>query len=185
MGRKGPWMDQIRSEVARGLYTYRVHVVRGPSAAHISDSSSSGDTRATPRPGELIRVLDLAEQPAPAALVGRGLLADRRGRAVRMRYDRPAGSSVPRSCRTNEVSRYRASGDAAWEAAVPFSAYWAAHPQYRRNAAARPDATGKALVTSPNPLSQELRALRGRRAVWHGSRPPGRQRHQSIEGQQG
>jgi len=31
------------------------------------------------------------------------------------------------------VPRYRAARDAAWEAAVPFDSYWAAHPQYWRD----------------------------------------------------
>ena len=47
MARKGPWMDHIRSEVARGLHTYRVHVVRGPLTA-TSGSNSSGDMHTTP-----------------------------------------------------------------------------------------------------------------------------------------
>ncbi|MGH3156303.1 MAG: hypothetical protein ACRDNF_06985 [Streptosporangiaceae bacterium] len=33
----------------------------------------------------------------------------------------------------SEVPRYRAARDAAWEAALPFTDYWAAHPQYQRD----------------------------------------------------
>jgi hypothetical protein len=35
MTRKGSWLDHIRGEVARGLHTYRVHVVRGPLTGYL------------------------------------------------------------------------------------------------------------------------------------------------------
>jgi hypothetical protein len=35
MTRKGAWMDRIRSEVDRGLRTYRVHVVDGPPSDYL------------------------------------------------------------------------------------------------------------------------------------------------------
>ncbi len=131
MARKGPWMDQIRSEVARGLHTYRVHVVRGPLSPYLRFEFEWGYAY-NAAAGEHIRILDLAEQPKPAALTAEDFWLIGDGRAVRMHYDPDGKFLGAEVAPRNEVPRYRAARDAAWEAAVPFTDYWAAHPQYHR-----------------------------------------------------
>jgi hypothetical protein len=132
MARKGPWMDQIRSEVARGLHTYRVHVVRGPLTAYLRFEFEWG-YRFNADAGEHIRILDLAEQPEPAALADEDFWLIGDDQAVSMRYD-PAGRFIGADIAPAQaVPQYRAARDAAWEAAVPFNDYWAAHPQYWRD----------------------------------------------------
>jgi Family of unknown function (DUF6879) len=132
MARKGPWMDQIRSEVARGLHTYRVHVVRGPLSPYLRFEFEWGYLP-NEAAGEDIRILDLAEQARPAGLnVDHDFwLIDDRD-AVRMHYDgsgRFTGAEVLSSA---EVPRYRAARAAALAAAEPFPAYWQRHPEYHQ-----------------------------------------------------
>lgn len=133
MARKGPWMDHIRGEVARGLITCRVHIVRGKLTLHQRFEFEWGYVY-NAAAGEQIRILDLTEQPRPALLLGEEdfwTIGDER--ALLMHYDsrdRFLGAEiVPRG----DVPRYCAARDAAWEAAVPFADYWNAHPQYWRD----------------------------------------------------
>jgi hypothetical protein len=131
MARKGPWMDQIRSEVARGLHTYRVHVVRAPLSDYLKFEFAWG-YRLNEQAGEHIRVLDLAEQHEPGDLVSEDFWLIDDDRAVVMRYS-PAGQFLGAEIAPErDVPRYRAARDAAWAAAVPFTDYWNAHPQYWR-----------------------------------------------------
>lgn len=131
MARKGPWMDQLRSEVARGLHTYRVHVVRGPLSPYLRFEFEWGYTY-NAAAGEHIRILDLAEQPGPPAAAAGDFWLIGDDRAVRMHYD-PGGRFLGAEVAPeNEIPRYRAIRDATWAAAVPFTDYWAAHPQYHR-----------------------------------------------------
>jgi hypothetical protein len=132
MARKSPWMDQIRGEVARGLHTYRVHVVRGPLTGYLRFEFEWGYSY-NAAAGEHIRILDLAEQPEPPALADEDFWLIGDDRAVRMHYDQ-GGRFLGAGLVTLEaVPRYRAARDAAWAAAVPFAAYWDAHPQYWRD----------------------------------------------------
>jgi hypothetical protein len=132
MNRKGPWMDHIRREVARGLHTYRVHVVRGPLTGYLRFEFEWG-YRYNAAAGEHIRILDLAEHPRPAALADEDFWLIGDDRAVLMRYA-PGGRFLGAEIvSTPAVPRYRAARDAAWEAAVPFADYWDAHQQYWRD----------------------------------------------------
>lgn len=132
MARKGPWMDQIRSEVARGLHTYRVHVVRGPLTPYLRFEFEWGYVH-NAAAGEHIRILDLTEQPEPPALAHEDFWLIGDDRAVRMHYDLGGRFLGAEIAPASEVPRYSAARDAAWEAALPFTDYWAAHPQYRRD----------------------------------------------------
>lgn len=132
MTRKGPWMDQIRSEVARGLHTYRVHVIRGPLTGYLRFEFEWGYAYNADA-GEHIRILDLTGQPEPAGLADEDFWLIGDDRAVPMRYD-PAGRFLGAEIAPAHAAlRYRAARDAAWAPAVPFDAWWDAHPQYRRD----------------------------------------------------
>lgn len=132
MARKGPWMEHIRSEVARGLHTYRVHVVRGPLTDYLRFEFEWGYAY-NAAAGEHIRVLDLAEQPKPAAMVDEDFWLIGNDRVARMRYG-PDGEFIGAEIAPSEaVPQYVATMDAAWEAAVPFDDYWKAHPHYWRD----------------------------------------------------
>lgn len=132
MARKGPWMEQIRSEVARGLHTYRVHVVRGPLTGYLRFEFEWGYAY-NARAGEHIRILDLTERPAPAALASEDFWLIGHDHAIAMRYDPDGRFTGAELAPANAVPRYRAARDAAWAAAAPFAAWWDAHPQYWRD----------------------------------------------------
>ena len=132
MTRKGPWMDQIRQETARGLHTYRVHVVHSPLTDYLRFECEWGYTF-NAAAGEHIRILDLAEQPEPPALPREDFWLIGEDEAVQMHYDPHGRFLGAEIAPAQAVPRYRAARDAAWETAVPFDSYWAAHPQYWRD----------------------------------------------------
>jgi hypothetical protein len=134
MSRKGAWMEVIRGEVARGLNTYRVHVVTGPLSDYLRFECEWGYTY-NAQAGEHIRILDLAEQPRPDGLVDEDfwLISGPPDRVARMRYDPQGRFLVADAVDDAETDRYRRAREAAWEASVPFAVYWASHPQYRRD----------------------------------------------------
>lgn len=132
---KRPWMEHIRGEVARGLRTYRVHVVRSPLNDYLRFECEWGYVY-NARAGEHIRILDLAEQPRPADLLDEDfwLIDDRE--VLRMHYDAEGRYIGAELAPGEALPRYLAAKEAAWSAGVDFADYWTAHPQYWRNPAA-------------------------------------------------
>jgi hypothetical protein len=129
--RKQAWLDVLRADAARGLYSHRVHVVHSPLNDYLRFECEWAYTYNV-EAGEDTRILDLAEVPRPPALIDEDfwLLDDHA--AVRMHYDdddRYLGGEIVLA---SLLPRYRAARDAAWSAGVPFTAYWSEHPQYWR-----------------------------------------------------
>ncbi|MGH3824952.1 MAG: DUF6879 family protein [Pseudonocardiaceae bacterium] len=133
--RKKPWMEVICSEVARGLHTYRVHVVRSPLNDYLRFECEWGYVY-NAQAGEHIRILDLAERPRPADLLDEDFwLIDER-EVLRMHYSED-GQYVGAEVAPEEMlSRYLACKDAAWSGAVDFADYWKEHPGYWRDPSA-------------------------------------------------
>lgn len=133
MARKGPWLEHLRDEAAHGRYRHRVHVLRGPLGDYLRYECEWGYAYNV-RAGEGVRILDLAERPDPGGLVEQDFWLIDDSRVLRMHYD-DNGQFVGAEVMPDEaVPRYRAARDAAWHAAEPFDQYWAAHPQYWRDA---------------------------------------------------
>ena len=144
-GRPGPdmemraaWLDELRSDAARGLRNRRVHILRSPidPASYLAYECAWGYVP-NGRAGMEIRILDLAVTPLPAVLIGKGDFYVRDHQAVTlMHYSSDCrflgASRAPR----RHARTYLAAAEAAWEAAVPFSDWWAAHPEYQRQPAA-------------------------------------------------
>lgn len=133
--RKKPWMDHIRAEVARGLHTYRVHVVRSPLTDYLR-FECEWDYVYNARAGEHIRILDLAEVPRPPDLIEEDfwLVDDRE--VLRMHYD-AEGRYIGAELASEELlPRYLAAKEAVWAAGVDFADYWRAHPEYWRDPSA-------------------------------------------------
>jgi hypothetical protein len=131
--RKGPWLQRLREDAARGLHNSRVHVVRSPLNDYLRYEMEWGYLPNS-EAGEDIRILDLAETSAPRLPDHDFWLMDR-NTAVIMRYDdagRFLGAHVaPR----RRLWSYQRAAEMAWDAAVPFGHYWAAHPGYQRTKA--------------------------------------------------
>lgn len=133
--RKEPWLARLREDADRGLHNRRVHVVRSPLTAYERYECEWGYAPNS-QAGEDIRILDLAEHPAPAGLVDHDFWLMDDQMVVVMHYDRAGqylGASVAEG---GQLDRYRRAVAAAWQAAQPFGDYWAAHPQYQREHAA-------------------------------------------------
>jgi hypothetical protein len=131
MARKGPWLERLRQDAARGLRNRRVHVVRSPLSDDLRYEMEWGYAP-NAEAGEEIRILDLAEISEPPGLAGHDFWLMDDQAVVVMHYSDDArflGASVAPE---GELDRYRQAAGAAWQAGVPFGVYWAAHPQYRR-----------------------------------------------------
>ncbi len=128
--RKEPWLQRLRADAARGLRNYRAHVFTSPLSPYLRYECEWGYVP-NAEAGEDIRILDLAERPAPAQLIFEDFWLMDDHAVVLMRYDegRFAHAEVLPDV---VLSRYQAARDAVWAAAEPFAVYWAAHPEFRR-----------------------------------------------------
>ena len=131
MARKQPWMDRLAADAARGLRNYRVHVLRSPLSPYLRYECEWGYAYNS-TVGEETRILDLTERPAPPGLINEDFWLMDDTTVVRMRYQ--AGGFVgAERLPQGDLPRYRAARDAAWQGAVPFETYWAAHPEFWRD----------------------------------------------------
>lgn len=134
MSRKQPWLNTLRSERDRGLYQHRVHVWRSPLTDYLRYECEWGYAY-NAEAGEDIRILDLAEQELPEAVIDEDYWIIDDTHVAKMHYD-PEGHLLGGStAEPNEIQRYRDARDAAWAAAIPFGQWWSDHPQYWRDAA--------------------------------------------------
>lgn len=136
-GQPGPlgkqaWMEVIRGEVARGLHTYRVHVVRSPLSDYLRYECEWGYVF-NAEAGEHIRILDTAEQVKPAEVPDEDFWLIGDEHLLLMRYQ-PDGTFAGASIGAPELlPRYIEARDAAWSSGVDFDVYWREHPQYHRD----------------------------------------------------
>lgn len=132
------WLDRLRAEKARGLRRRRVRIVRSPVVPYVAYECEWPYVR-NARAGEEIRILDLAERPAPwEQIAGEWRIADfwvvDRTDVARMTYAMPGGQFlgadlVPATGR----EAYLATMTAAWRAAEPFESWWNRHREYHRD----------------------------------------------------
>lgn len=131
--RTSPWLDELRADTAAGKRWQWVHVVRGPLSPYLRMAFEWGYS-ANVRAGADVRVLDLAEHPRPDGLVDEEFWLLDDDAVLIMRYDDQGRYLGAEPADPGELARYRRARDAAWQAAVPLSLYWRAHPQYHRAA---------------------------------------------------
>jgi len=137
-GQPGPsstWPDVIRDEVARGLHTYRVHVVRSPLTDYLRyefDWAYAANTAA----GEHIRIIDTAEQRKPSVVPDQDFWLIGNEHLVLMHYNSDGTFRAASIGAPELIPRYIAARDAAWSAGEDFTEYWRRHPQYHRDRSA-------------------------------------------------
>jgi hypothetical protein len=126
--RKAAWHKVLQADLDRGVTTSRVHVVCSPLSDYLRYEFEWGYAHNLAY--EDIRILDLSEKPMPTGLDGIGdfWLIDDLQVAV-MRYDGTGRYLGFEAAPDDEVVRYLAARDAAWQAGVPFGSYWASHRQ--------------------------------------------------------
>lgn len=132
--RKNPWLDELRADTAAGKTWRWVHVVRSPLSDYLRYSIEWGYLPNT-RAGAQVKILDLTEHPRPDDLVDEDFWLFDDGTVLRMAYD-SGGRFLGAEPVPDQDGRYCRALEAAWLAAEPVSDYWAAHPQYHRQAAA-------------------------------------------------
>lgn len=131
-----PFFAQLREERARGMIWRDLTVVNG----ELTDYQRYGFEWVCPdavAAGQDIRVLDVAEVPAAAVLLRLGDFWVVEGEHVALvRYDAHGRHLGEAAVDDQAAHGYRAAAEMAWQLAVPFTTWWAAHPQYRRASAA-------------------------------------------------
>lgn len=131
MAVKQPWLERLKAERVAGKRRQRVHVVRSPLSAYLRYECEWGYTY-TSQVGEDIRILDLAEVPAPADLLDEDYLLLNDEHVVLVCYDE-AGRFLGAAPQGPDVlDRFRRCRDVAWEVALDFGTYWERHPEYWR-----------------------------------------------------
>lgn len=129
--RKQPWLHHLRQEAESGLYRHRVHVVHGPLTDYLRYECEWGYAY-NAQAGEDIRILDTAERQKPDDLIDYDFWLIDNIRVLRMHYG-PFGEFLGAEVAPDdELPQYIAAREAAWNAAVPFTEYWATHSQYWR-----------------------------------------------------
>lgn len=134
MDRKNAWLDVLRTEVAEGKHTYRVHVVRSPLTDYLRFDFEWGYVF-NEQAGEHIGILDLAERDAPPELLLQDFWLIDDEHLVLMHYDQHGRfvGAEPVDER-DQVNRFNACAAAAWSASQAFGEYWISHPEARRTA---------------------------------------------------
>jgi hypothetical protein len=127
--RKDAWHDRLRGERERGVYRHRVYVAREPLSPYARFECEWG--HALNADLEEIRVLPHSRIPQGVDLAD-WWMVDRRD-VLLMHYDSEGRFTGAEPAASAETGRYLAARTAAWEAAEPFTAWWAAHPQYHRH----------------------------------------------------
>jgi hypothetical protein len=129
--RKNAWLDELAADTAAGKSWQWVHVVRSPLSDYLRYAFEWGYA-INISAGADVRVLDLAETPRPPGVPDEDFWLLDDDAAVVMVYDSDDRFVGAEPVPASEAARYRAARDAAWAAAVPFAAYWAAHRGYHR-----------------------------------------------------
>jgi hypothetical protein len=128
---KQAWLDKLRTDTAAGRRWRRVHAVWHPLSDYLRYECEWGYTYNVAH-GEDVRILDLDQAGLPRALpaqVGDFFVIDGE-HAVRSYYDDHGRFSHAHVL--EEPGPYLALAELLWHTAEPFTAWWAAHPQYHR-----------------------------------------------------
>jgi len=129
---KDRWLDQLRADRAAGRQWRRVHALRSPLNDYLRYECEWCYTYNVAA-GEDVRILDVTEAPAGAALLGVGdFFAVDGEHVVRSRYNTGGRFLSAVAVGTADRGAYVALAELAWQMGTPFAAWWAAHPEYHR-----------------------------------------------------
>lgn len=127
------WLDLLRRWANEGRPRRRVRVIHNPPSDYERYACDWG-YRHNVAAGELVRILDLAEQSPPGELLsapGDWTLIDGRN-VVRMHYGHDGQFCGAQLLDVADVDRHRLAADAVWNEAEPFTQWWDRHPQHHR-----------------------------------------------------
>lgn len=130
--RKQPYLDELARDRLAMKYRYRVRILGGPDGLHPYEKYECAFGYAPNfKAGEDVFILDQGVRPVPPPVVEHDfwLLDDEV--VIRMNYDQ-AGEYLSSELVEGQLGAYRAARDAAMAAAVPFTSWWALHPELHR-----------------------------------------------------
>ncbi|MGH3933171.1 MAG: DUF6879 family protein [Pseudonocardiaceae bacterium] len=131
---KETWLGRLRTDTAAGRRWRRVHVVTPPLTDYLRYECEWGYTHNVAA-GEDVRILDLSASPAGAevlGVVGDFFVADEE-HAVRMDYDEAGRFRGAVPVDPLVLAPYQAVAVTVWTLGVPFTTWWAQHPEYHRS----------------------------------------------------
>lgn len=126
------WQGWIADRITEGREVRRVRVLYGPPSPYLCfecEWGYAGNVAA----GEQVRVLDLTEQPRPAALIDAEFWLLDGHRVAMMSYDAGGAFLHAETAEDASAQPYVRSAEAAWCLAEPFKEWWARHPQWHRS----------------------------------------------------
>lgn len=126
-----PWGQWVGAQRARGASVRRLRVVQGPPSAYLRFECEWIYT-ANVDAGEDIRILDLTEHDTPGGLPLSELWVLDHTRAAVMNYDDAGRFLHADTVDPDGMPQLRDALAAAWDAAEPFTTWWASHPEYHR-----------------------------------------------------
>lgn len=128
--RKRRWMDVLRRERAAGKVSTRVRILSEQLTDYERYSCQAGYAL-NAEAGEDIRILHRGEHPIPV-LDDRDFWIVDDVEAVGMVYDEHGRFCGAEVLSPDELGSLILARDIAWEAAEPFPAWWARHPELHR-----------------------------------------------------
>lgn len=126
-----PWLKELRDDTAAGRQWSRVHVLSTPLNDYLRYECEWGYVDNVGA-GEQVGIIDLSEQELPAEVIldEFWLLDDEH--LLLMCYDEAGHVLGFEPLGPEQLPRYRAAKLAALAAAVPFTEWWARHPDEHR-----------------------------------------------------
>lgn len=127
-----PFFQELRDGVAARMRWRNLHLIRQPLSDYLRYAFEWVYTYSA-EAGQDIRVLDLDEHPAAAALQRTGdFWVVEHQHVALVRYDAEGRHQGEVAVEETSAAGYIAAAELAWSLGIPFNNWWTAHPQYRR-----------------------------------------------------
>lgn len=128
---KAGWLQQLRDDTSSGKQWSRVHVLSAPLNDYLRYECEWGYAYNLSA-GERVGIIDLSEQELPADVVLDEFWLFDDEHLLLMHYDEAGHFIGGEPLSAEHLPRYRAAMKAATDAAVPFTEWWATHPEEHR-----------------------------------------------------
>lgn len=127
-----PFFQSLRDEAAAGQVWRNLVVVNGDLTLYQAYANEWVYTYSD-RAGQVIRILDLAENPAAAVLMRTGdFWVVEHQHVALVRYGDAGSHQGEIAVDDTSATGYIAAAELAWQLGTPFAEWYAAHPQYQR-----------------------------------------------------
>jgi hypothetical protein len=125
------WNEQMAGRVAAGCQWAKVHVLRDPTSAYFRYAAEWSWPNSSAY-GQDVRILDLVRRSQPDDVPDEDFWIIDDEVVVRMHYDNDGRWQGADLAPVDDLPRYVLAKKRAYEMAVPFEQWWAAHPEHHR-----------------------------------------------------